>query len=155
MARTTLRGEAWKLAGNVKFEPVPHVLLSVALIRGAEYADKDQFGSEWIPFDPWHKDDVVVFAMSRSYQSQTEGRKVYMTWHVGRRANTPAAEVRKITLGGVVDVALDGRSKTAGSLFRIPYHWRASAALLFGQEFETREALETAITGGAQIAKAA
>lgn len=63
---------------------------------------------------------------------------------IGSRAAVPSAPRQKVDLGGRL-LTVDGPSGVGGTLWRIPYHWQPKAARLIGQEFESREALESAM----------
>jgi hypothetical protein len=135
------RGRDWKPAPGVSFEPVPFKLLRVK----ARGADEIVFGDDMGDynghlFDPWKRGDLVVVERACSYWETGKGTRRYTEWSVGTRHTTPSAPVLKVSLGGSPYAV-----SRADTLWRIPYCYQRAAALLIGQAFETREALEAAI----------
>jgi hypothetical protein len=130
---------------GVAFQPVPYKLLNVALSGGREVAATGYGEYSGQFFDPWKKGDFVAVECRHSYFEQGKGTVRYSTWHVGRRASTPAANTLKVDVGAGESARVI--SVKTPDLWRIPYRYLHTAAALLGQEFKTREALEAALDG--------
>lgn len=159
------RGKDWRPTSQVSFEPVAFKLLQIAdpgndrEIVGSNNslhsrrADSVALYGDWhgVPFDPWRKGDLVVLCVTHRAAYVKGASTSHETWHVMRRASTPA---HKSTL-----FAVDPDDLSQGifrylhsanaSVFRIAYRWHHAAHRLLGREFESREALEAALASPA------
>jgi hypothetical protein len=149
MSKASKRGAEWVPRGNVQFQPVPYKLLPVAVLRndyvGAERCGEGCGDYTGHYFDPWQRGDLVAVEMPH-HVTYAFGHKrpanapTLATWVIGRRATVPSAHTQKYDFGrGAVTVG------SKANLYRIPYRWRQVAAQLIGQEFESRDEMESAM----------
>jgi hypothetical protein len=139
-------------AASATFRPVPYKLIEI---------HTDHHGDEFVapsapkPYagmrlDPWKRGDLVAIErrMTVTYNHTYSGKRLLSeaasSWHIGRRFTPPSAKRQTISIDTQNHYGIEPYPNK-DKLFRIVLRYLVAAERLIGQEFDSREALETAL----------